>query len=268
VYESQVDPQWDELPIDHSHPLAMAASSDPDVMYYHEILHEPDKPEFIKAMKDEIQGHNDNNNWEVIRRSQVPAHLKVLQSVWAMRHKRRLSDGKVYKWKARINVDGSKQTYGVDYWDTYAPVATWASIRTVMMLAAQKSWKTKQLDFVQAYPQAPAEVEMYIEISKGCVVHGDNRQWLLKVKNNIYGQKQAGKVWNNFLIHGLATKLGFTQSKHDPSLLWKGQYIIIIYTDDTIITGPNETEIDKIIAVRSAPFSKSHIQKLLVIFWE
>jgi hypothetical protein len=258
VYESQLDEHWDEQEFDHMHPVAYAASTDPDVMYFHEILREPDKKEFLQSMQKEIDGHNENKNWELVPRSQVPSHIKVLPSVWAMRRKRRLSDGTVYKWKARINVDGSKQTYGIDYWETYAPVATWATIRCIMMLAAQRNWKTKQLDFVQAYPQAPAQTEMYIEIPKGCVVPGPKKDWVLKVLNNIYGQKQAGKVWNDFLIQGLTTKLGFTQSKHDPSLLWRGKYIIIIYTDDTIITGPEEKEIDQIIGEIGTVFKITH----------
>ncbi len=258
VYESELDYHWDETELDHVHPVAYAASSDPDVMYFHEILREPDKHEFLKSMQKEIDGHNENKNWVLIPRSQVPSHIKVLPSVWAMRRKRRLVDGTIYKWKARINVDGSKQTYGVDYWETYAPVAAWATIRCVMMLAAQRGWKTKQLDFVQAYPQAPAQTEMYIEVPKGCVVPGPKQDWVLRVLNNIYGQKQAGKVWNDFLILGLTTKLGFIQSKIDPSLLWRGNYIIIIYTDDTIITGPNEKEIDKIISEIGNVFKITH----------
>ncbi len=258
VYESQVDHQWEEQESDFTNPVAYAASTDPDVMYFHEILREPDKQEFLNSMQKEIDGHNENKNWELVPRSQVPSHIKVLPSVWAMRRKRRLSDGTIYKWKARINVDGSKQTYGVDYWETYAPVATWATIRCVMMLAAQRSWKTKQLDFVQAYPQAPAQTEMYIEVPKGCVVDSTKKDWVLRVLNNIYGQKQAGKVWNDFLIQGLTTKLGFIQSKIDPSLLWRGNYIIIIYTDDTIITGPNESEIDAIIQEIGKVFKITH----------
>jgi Reverse transcriptase (RNA-dependent DNA polymerase) len=77
-----------------------------------------------------------------------------------------------------------------------------------MMMAAQQEWKTKQLDFVQAYPQAPAQTEMYVEIPKGCSVQGDdNKKYVLKLINNIYGQRQAGKVWNAFLIQDSPTKL-------------------------------------------------------------
>jgi Reverse transcriptase (RNA-dependent DNA polymerase) len=187
--------------------------------------------------------------------------MKVLPTVWAMRRKRRLATGEIYKWKARLNVDGSKQEHGVNYWDTYAPVAAWATIRSIMMLAAQKGWKTKQLDFVQAYPEAPVETELYVEAPIGCKI-GENKEYVLKLNNNIYGQKQAGKVWNDFLIEGLTNKLGFTQSKNDPSLLWKDGYVIIIYTDDTIITGPEEAKIDQNIKEISHVFKITHADKV------
>ncbi len=163
-----------------------------------------------------------------------------------MRRKRRISDGAIYKWKARLNVDGGKQEKGINYWETYAPVATWSSIRLIMTMAARKGWSTKQLDFVQAYPQAPVETELYMEIPKGFQVGEDKNKYVLKLIRNIYGQKQAGRVWHQFLIKGLTEKLGFTQSKYDPCVLWKGEYILVIYTDDTIITGPDDAMIDRI----------------------
>jgi Reverse transcriptase (RNA-dependent DNA polymerase)/GAG-pre-integrase domain len=262
VFETTIANDQKDTVMDYAHPIAMTASSDPDVLYYHEILKAPDRDKFIQAMKEEIKGHNDNGNWEVVPKSSVPPTHKVLPTVWAMRRKRRLSDGTVYKWKARINVDGSKQTYGENYWETYAPVAAWATIRCVMMLASQRGWKTKQLDFVQAYPQAPAETEMYVAIPRGCKVTDNDHDYVLKLRNNIYGQKQAGKVWNDYLIAGLTNKVGFTQSKHDPSLLWRGQYLIIIYTDDTIITGPDEQGIDKIIHDIKQVFNITHADQV------
>ncbi len=224
--------------------VAYGASSDPDIMYFHEILSAPDKHEFLKAMVKEIEGHNKNNNWIVVDRSKLATNVKVLPAVWAMRRKRDLVTGEVVKWKARLNVDGSKQVYGENYWETYAPVASWASIRLIMCMAAKHNWKTKQLDFVQAYPQAPVETDIYIDIPKGCSVEGDRDKWALKLINNIYGQKQAGRVWNTFLIEGLTSKLGFKQSEQDPCILWRDKTIIVIYTDDTIVTGPDEKQID------------------------
>jgi hypothetical protein len=55
---------------------------------------------------------------------------------------------------------------------------------------------------VQAYPQAPVEKEMYMKIPKGFSVTDDpNGDYVLKVHKNIYGQKQAGQVWNKHLTN-------------------------------------------------------------------
>jgi hypothetical protein len=77
------------------------------------------------------------------------------------------------------------------------------------------NWHRRLLDFVRAFPQAPVENELYIDIPRGCHM-GDkytNNEWALKVLNKINGQKQAGKVWYDHLTDGLITKLGFQQSK-------------------------------------------------------
>jgi Reverse transcriptase (RNA-dependent DNA polymerase) len=240
VYDTEVQCQYIYEPrIEYMDPIAFAARSDQDIMFYHEILHEPDRHEFIKAMQIEITAMNEAKHWNLGLRSTLPPGTAILPTVWAMRRKRRLTTGEVYKWKDRINVDGSKQENGGNYWTTYAPVATWASIHLILCMASINGWSTMTLEFVQAYPQAPAEITMYGSIRHGCDISPqDPSLWCLQIINNVYGQKQAGKVWNDFLIAGLKS-LGFHQSTWDNCVLWKDQYILIIYTDDTNITGPD-----------------------------
>jgi Reverse transcriptase (RNA-dependent DNA polymerase) len=220
--------------------IALQATNDPDTLYYHQVLNDPDKDMFINAMEHEIKQHNNNHNWVPVKRSMVPSTSRVLPSVWSMRRKRDLTTGEVWKYKARLNVDGSRKQKGIYFEETFAPVASWSSIRLILLLASINNWRTHQLDFVQAFPQAPVENELYIEVPKGCNINSNNDDYVLQVLNNIYGQRQAGKVWFDFLTKGLVDKLGFTQSKNDPCILWRGSCILTIYTDDTIITGPNE----------------------------
>jgi len=199
------------------HPLsAYAASADPDVMYLHEALRAPDRAKFIEAMQKEIEGQVNNGNFSVIPRGEVPEGDRVLPAVWAMRRKRRISTQEVYKWKARLNIDGSKQVYGEDYWETYAPVANWPSIRLLLTMAIINNWHTRQIDFIQAYTQANVEKDMYMSIPKGCETDtpGD---FVLKIHKNIYGQKQAGRVWNHHLVKKLK-QVGFVQSEQDPCI--------------------------------------------------
>jgi Reverse transcriptase (RNA-dependent DNA polymerase) len=141
----------------------------------------------------------------------VPKEYPFLPAVWAMRRKCDIATQQVYKWKARLNVHGGKQTKGLNYWETYAPVAAWSSIRLIVNAAALHGWKTQQLDFVMAFPQAPVETAIYMEIPAGFDLKGKRKgEYVLQLINNLYGQKQAGRVCNIFLTDGLK-KIGFTQ---------------------------------------------------------
>ena len=75
----------------------------------------------------------------------------------------------IYKWKAHLNLDasGSKQMEGRAFDQTYAPVASWESIWPLLAMNLQNKWKTRQIDYVLTFPQAPVERECYMEIPKG-----------------------------------------------------------------------------------------------------
>jgi Reverse transcriptase (RNA-dependent DNA polymerase) len=89
-----------------------------------------------------------------------------------------------------------------------------------LILAVLQGWMTKQLDFVQAYPQASVEQDLYIDVPKGCNIGRENTsRWALQVLKNIYGQKQAGKVWHDYLFQRLTTELSFKQCIRDPCIL-------------------------------------------------
>jgi len=148
--------------------MAYAASADPDTMYWHEAMREPDRDKFIEAAQKEIDDHLDSETFEVMRRSDLPEGAAVMPAVWQMKRKRDIKTQEVYKWKGRINIDGSKQIKGVNYWDTYAPVAAWPTIRMILAMALKEGWETRQIDYVLAFTQAEAERDdMYMQIPKG-----------------------------------------------------------------------------------------------------
>ena len=114
-----------------------------------------------------------------------------------MKRKRNIRMREVKKYKARLNIDGSKMKHGEHYDQTYAPVASWSSVRLVMALAAARGWHTTQIDYVLAFPQAPVEREIYMEIPRGFEMHDDEKHakdYVLQLHQNVYGQKQAGRV--------------------------------------------------------------------------
>jgi hypothetical protein len=98
-----------------------------------------------------------------------------------------------------MNVDGGQMIRGLHCEETYAPVVQWATIRFFISLAILSNWHTRQLDFVLAYTQADTERDLYMKLPAGFTVpertitEQDRRDYVLKLKKNLYGQKTSRK---------------------------------------------------------------------------
>ena len=96
-----------------------------------------------------------------------------------------------------------------DYDQKYAPVASCNIIRLLLLLVLVHSCHTIQLDYVLAFTQATVDQNLYLNIPKGFEVEGAKRgEYVFKIKKNMCGQKQAGRVWNKHLCAKLE-KFGF-----------------------------------------------------------
>jgi len=124
----------------------------------------------------------------------------------------------------------------------------WYSIRTMLALALVNNWHTQQIDYVLAYPQAPIEREIYMKIPRGMEIGGkDKNDYVLKLHRNIYGQKQAGRVWYQYLSKKLVEEVGFTKSEVDECVFTKGEVMYILYTDDSIIAAPKKSQVEEVL---------------------
>ena len=85
-----------------------------------------------------------------------------------------------------------------------------------------------------------------MEFPRGFKVPGgvDRKDVVLKLHRNLYGQKQAGRVWYEYLHKQLITKAGFVQSKHDECLFYQGKVMYALYIDDSILGAPTQKELD------------------------
>ncbi len=203
------------------HPIAFLSEMMGDVMYLHQALHQPDSREFVEAVIKEVNGHIDNYHWKLIPRTEVLEGTEVVPSVWAMQHKQDLTTGKVTKHKVRLNLHGGKQEFGTNYYKTYAPVVTWFTIRLLIVFGILFDWALCQVDFVMAYPQVPIEMGMYMELPTGIhTKHGNSKDHILKLLANIYGQKQAGCMWNSYLATKLR-EINFKQSLIDDCVFYQ-----------------------------------------------
>ena len=78
------------------------------------------------------------------------------------------------------------QRWGIDYWETYAPVVNWISVRLMLALSIVHGLHTKSIDFVQAFPQAELERDVFMEMPYGFYC-GERGKYVLKLKKNLYG---------------------------------------------------------------------------------
>jgi hypothetical protein len=89
-------------------------------------------------------------------------------------------------------------------------------------------WALWQVDFVMAYPQAPIEMDIYMELPQGSkTATANSKDHVLKLLKNIYGQKQAGSVWYSFLVDKL-TSLDYTSSLIDDYVFFHGDIIFMV----------------------------------------
>ena len=164
--------------------------------------------------------------------------------IWSFKRKRH-PDGTFNKCKARLCCHGGQQQWGVNYWDTYAPVVSWSSVRILLTLAKLHNFHTKSVDFVQAYPQAEVKHPIFLKPPDGVVLNDRNGQLVLKLMKNLYGLKDAGRTWFEHLSDGLMS-MGFTATSSDPCIFTKDSNIIILYVDDCIIISKTKEEADDI----------------------
>jgi hypothetical protein len=148
-------------------PIASHEEMMGDIMYLQQALKQPNLKGFVQAVIKEVYGQVDSNNWMLREQNKVPEDVQIVSSLWSLQCKPNLTANKVKSHKARLNRHGRKQVYGMNYFETYALVVTWFAIRLMIICGILFCWACQQADFVMAYPQAPIEVDIYMELSQG-----------------------------------------------------------------------------------------------------
>jgi Reverse transcriptase (RNA-dependent DNA polymerase) len=141
--------------------------------------------EYREDMRIEIAALENQNTWTSTLR---PTHHCVLKSVWVFKLKR-LPDGTPYCYKARFCVRGDLQIQGVNFFETYAPVVQWSTIRMLLATILTKGWTT----YTNTFALAEINEETYVEYPKLFhSISGEDR--VLKLKKSLYGLRQAPKM--------------------------------------------------------------------------
>jgi hypothetical protein len=141
--------------IEWMHPMVLAAKANAeDNPSWEQAMNGPDREGYLEAARKELKTlSEDKEAWEVVDREEW---MKILPSTWAFKCKR-FPDGRVRKFKARFCARGDRQVEGVDFFDTFAPVVNWTSVRLLLILSVILELSTKQVDYTAAFVHAPID---------------------------------------------------------------------------------------------------------------
>ncbi|GAA0160040.1 transmembrane signal receptor [Lithospermum erythrorhizon] len=191
------------------------------------------------AMDMEINSIVKNNTWTL---STIPQKGKKIGVKWIYKTKRN-ENGSIVKHKARLVAKGYAQKQGVDFTEVYAPVARMDTVRMIISIAAQRSWKIYQLDVKSAFLHGELEEKVYIDQPQGYQKKGKEHK-VYELHKALYGLKQAPRAWfSKIEKHFIAE--GFQECTYEHTLFTKvsskGTIIIVsLYVDDLIVTGDDE----------------------------
>lgn len=230
--------QYNSLSLPYKH-FIMSISSNSEPRSYHQAIHHQ---HWKDAMTAELSAMETNNTWSVVP---LPSGKYSISCKWIYKIKYR-SDGSIDRYKARLVAKGYNQTEGVDFTDTYSPVAKFVTIKVLLTLAIKSNWHLTQLDVNNAFLHGDLNEEVYMDLPLGYGSkqqhHSSNRPLVCKLHKSIYGLKQASRQWYSKLTQALL-HFGFTQSKSNYSLFTRGSgatfIALLVYVDDIALTGPS-----------------------------
>jgi hypothetical protein len=215
---------------------------------YAEATTSTDQDEWKKAISSELESLTSSKMWKLVPR---PTHQRPIGCRWVFALKRD-EKGHIVRHKARLVAKGFSQRYGIDYEETYAPVAYLNSIRAKLAKCVAEGFEIEQCDVDTAFLYGKLEEEIYMELPEGlrellslAEAQGEDDVVCLLLQS-LYGLKQASRVWNETIDNHLKT-MGFKPADADPCVYTRGEgddeCIVCLYVDDMLIASRDKTVI-------------------------
>ncbi|KAJ9550828.1 hypothetical protein OSB04_014873 [Centaurea solstitialis] len=248
--------------VDYQYQYCFNVDEDPKT--YSEAMASRDAAFWKEAIQDEIDSIMQNHTWDL---SDLPPGCKPLNSKWIFKRKMKV-DGSIDKYKARLVIQGFRQKEGIDFFDTYAPVARITTIRLLLALAAIHNLVVHQMDVKTAFLNGELNEEIYMRQPEGFVISG-NENKVCKLVKSLYGLKQAPKQWHQ-KFDDVVLSNGFALNQADKCVYSKfdasGKGVIIcLYVDDMLIFGTDQDQVDKTKEFLSSKFDMKDMGEADVI---
>lgn len=220
---------------------------------------------WVHSMNEELQALENNQTWVI---TELPPGKTAIGCKWLFKTKF-FPNGSIERYKSRLVILGNHQKFGVDYKETFAPVAKMTTVRTLLAVAAIQEWHTLQMDVSNAFLHGDLSEPVYIKLPPGythfgCRIEVNNScaktptpALVCKLLKALYGLRQAPRLW--FSKQSLTLlSLGFKQSKSDYSLFLKqtstSTLAVLVYVDDLLICGSSMSDIHNLKQMLSTQF--------------
>ena len=232
---------WDVANAEHVLTV-VKASSVPTPRNYSEAMTSSHSNDWKQAVKRELDSMRTKRVWEVVPRTkQKPIGMR-----WVFKAKQD-EHGNVIKFKGRLVAKGFAQRYGIDFFDVWAPVARYTTIRALLAFAAKEDLTLRQLDVDTAFLNAVMKETVYCTAPPGVKVPPGH---VLLLKRSCYGTKQASRSWWLDIDSTFKNTLKMQPSAADPCLYYRyadgDMTFVALFVDDIIIASNSDTAIEEV----------------------
>ncbi|WVZ53876.1 hypothetical protein U9M48_004764 [Paspalum notatum var. saurae] len=225
-----------------------------------DVSHALSDPNWVNAMHEELENFERNHVWDLV---EPPPNCRPMGTKWVFKYKQG-EDGMVVRNKARLVAQGFCQKEGIDYEETFGPVALLEAIMILLAFAASKGFKLQQMDVKSALLNGLIEEEVYVRQPSG-FESARFPDRVYKLRKALYGLKQAPRAWyarlKSFLL-----KSGFVMDSVDKTLFLLSRggdtLIVQIYIDDIIFGGSSHALVSSFAEQMSREFEMSLMDEL------
>jgi hypothetical protein len=215
--------------------------------------------DWVLAMQEELNNFTRNEVWHL-----VPRPNQNVVGTKCVFHNKQDEHGVVTRNKARLVAKGYSQVEGLDFGETYAPVARLESIHILLAYATYHGFKLYQMDVKSTFLNGPIKEEVYVEKPPG-FEDSEYPNHVYKLSKAFYGLKQAPRAWYECLRDFLITN-GFKVGKADPTLFTKtianDLFVCQIYVDDIIFGSTNKSTCEEFSRIMIQKFEMSMMGEL------
>lgn len=247
----------------YGNPVAYTADIVPN--NYKEVLLSLECEKWKQAMEEEMSALRENRTWEL---QKLPPGHRAIGCRWVFALKTG-SDGQVIRYKARLVAKGFSQQEGIDYFETFAPVVRYESIRVILALCAREDLEIMQFDVKTAFLNGELEETIFMERPEGFKIEPANL--VCKLIRSLYGLKQSPKCWNikfvkflkNFGFEGIDSDKCVFVAKINGQLIY-----LVLYVDDGLIASKCKVVIKQVLNYLEGNFKSLSMLEINLWAWK